>query len=247
MHVKKKLIITDNDFLYNEFLRILRVKNYSLDQFDFRYSHNNNILKEKYSNNYFFLPINLNKETKEVLEKYNLIISLHCKQIFPKKIVKNLRCLNIHPGFNPYNRGYYPQVFSIINKLPVGVTIHEIDEYIDHGNIIYQEKVSINEWETSKDVYEKILKLEIEMLEKYLDKLLLGDYISTPMIKEGNINYLRDFHELCKLDLNENLTMRQAIDKLRALTFGDYKNAFFIDEEGNKIYVKISLELEKEN
>ena len=52
----------------------------------------------------------------EWMRHYKVGISAHCKQIFPAKLVENVRCYNIHPGYNPYNRGWFPQVFSIINK-----------------------------------------------------------------------------------------------------------------------------------
>jgi methionyl-tRNA formyltransferase len=67
----------------------------------------------------------------EIIEKYQLVFSLHCKQIFPSELISNVKCINVHPGYNPLNRGWYPQVFSIIYDLPIGATIHEIDEVVD--------------------------------------------------------------------------------------------------------------------
>ena len=37
-------------------------------------------------------------------------------------------CINLHPAFLPYNRGNYPNVWSIVDKTPAGVTLHYIDE-----------------------------------------------------------------------------------------------------------------------
>ncbi len=103
-----------------------------------------------------------NIDLHNVDSKYKLVISAHCKKIFPPKLVNSFRCINIHPGLNPYNRGYYPQAFSLINKLPVGATIHEIDEKLDHGPIIFQEEVVIESIDTSFSLYNKIIKKEIE-------------------------------------------------------------------------------------
>ncbi len=86
------------------------------------------------------MPICLKECDNSFFDKYILFISLHCKQIFPQRLTDNYRCINIHPGYNPYNRGWFPQVFSILNKNTAGVTIHEIDQELDHGPIIYQEK-----------------------------------------------------------------------------------------------------------
>jgi len=235
----KKLILTDNEYVYKNMEKILNEVSL-LELFDFAYSYNNNIFEQKFKHKKI-KPINIKKEKLSLIKNYDLIISAHCKQIFPRELVENVRCINIHPGYNPYNRGWYPQVFSINNKLPAGVTVHLMDEYLDHGPIIYQEKIDIYDWETSKDVYNRILKLEIEMLKNNIQNIVNNNYDIIHPTSEGNINSIKDFNDLCKLDLEEKLTMKEAIDKLRALTHGDFKNAYFYDEKGNKIYVKIQL------
>lgn len=243
----KTLIVTDNEFLYKKFVEILKRKNYDLTKFDFRFSYCNKELRKKYNNSRIFLPINIKKQVDYILTNYKLVISLHAKQIFPEALVNNVTCINIHPGFNPYNRGWYPHVFSIINKLPIGVTIHKMDHELDHGEILYRKKIDINSWETSKDVYDKILEVEIKLIEKYVENILEGNYTLRKPEEEGNVNYREDFNKLRQIDLNEKLTFREAIDKLRALTHGDYRNAYFIDEKGNRIWVKIILEKDSEN
>jgi len=239
----KKLIITDNEYLYNNIKKILKGKNL-LDLFDFKYSYNNESFTNKYRKNEDFQPINIREEKDNIIENYDLILSAHCKQIFPKEIVNKVLCINIHPGYNPYNRGWYPHVFSINNKLPAGATLHIMDEKVDHGPILFQEKVEINDWETSLDVYTKILELEIKIIDNYIEKIINNKFDTKEPESEGNINSKQDFNKLCELDLNENLSMRKVIDRLRSLTHGDYKNAYFFDKNGNKIYVKISLEKE---
>lgn len=237
----KKLIVTDNDYLFRNVIEVLKNKGL-LGRFDFKYSYNNYSFVSKYGDCSYFRPINIQQEKEEIIENYDLILSVHCKQIFPKELVDKVLCINIHPGYNPYNRGWFPHVFSINNKLPAGATLHLMDEKIDHGPIIDQEQIEINEWETSFDVYNRILKLEVEIINRNIEKLLCNDFGTKEIDEEGNINLKRDFDNLCELDLNERLTMREAIDRLRSLTHGDYKNAYFFDSKGNKVYVKIILE-----
>ena len=114
----KILVITDNDFLYNNFIEIVSLlKLADRYNFSYRYSFNNKYFSKQYFNYDNFKPINLkNKlEVDIVMSNFSLVISLHCKQLFPSQLVKAVRCINVHPGFNPYNRGWFPQVFSIIN------------------------------------------------------------------------------------------------------------------------------------
>jgi dTDP-4-amino-4,6-dideoxyglucose formyltransferase len=176
-----------------------------------------------------------------LIEKYDLIISIHCKQLFPPKLVNNVRCINVHPGYNPINRGWYPQVFAIIHGLDIGATIHEIDELLDHGKIIAREKVQKHSYDTSFTIYNRVVDKEIELLKSHINEIIDNNYELIVPENKGNLFLKKDFNNLCKLDLDEQLTMREAIDRLRALTHGVYKNAYFEDETEHKVYVSIDL------
>lgn len=231
-------VITDNKFIYENFKKLAEK---SAHRFDFYYSSVNETFKRMYENNSDFKPISLKKSGMDFFSMYDVFISLHCKQLFPDVMVNNYRCINVHPGLNPYNRGWFPQVFSILNKKPVGVTIHEMDNELDHGPIIWQEEIEIFDYETSYDVYVRIQDLEIKMLTEHLDDIIMKNYTAVPMQNEGNINYKNDFDELCRLDLNRTGTFEEFLNILRATTFDKYDNAFFIDSHGNKVYVTVNL------
>jgi methionyl-tRNA formyltransferase len=178
-------------------------------------------------------------------KQYDLVISAHCKQLFPPEMVRAVRCINIHPGLNPHNRGWYPQVFSILNGRPVGATIHEIDEELDHGAIIAQHEVPVHAWDTSKDVYDRVQQAEVQLLRQHLAAIIAGTYSATPPAAEGNINLKKDFNALLCINADEQMTMGQAIDRLRALTHRPYRNAYFIDPHtGKKVFVSIDLQPE---
>jgi methionyl-tRNA formyltransferase len=239
--MKKVLLITDNKHLYNFFITVVAKDVVGLAQIDYKCSQFDKpgykcVIEEIDS-------VNLKREYKSLFsKKYDLIISLHCKQLFPKELVKTVRCINIHPGFNPYNRGWYPQVFSIINKFPLGVTIHEMDEELDHGDIIVQEEVPLYSYDTSLTAYNRVVDKEKELIVKHMPEIISGTYSLTQMRGTGNMNSKKDFDDLCNIDLAEKMTFEKAIDRLRALTHGEYNNAFFYDDQGQKIYVRIQLE-----
>jgi len=182
-----------------------------------------------------------NLDLFKISPNYNLIISAHCKKIFPSKLVNSFRCINLHPGLNPYNRGWFPQVFSILNKLPIGATIHEIDEKLDHGPIIFQEEIKIESTDTSFSLYNKVIKKEIELFENNFSKIINNNYTTIIPKDQGNLNLKKDFDDLCEIDLNNIDSFENHLNLLRALTFSKYKNAYFIDKLGNKIYVNIDL------
>ena len=235
---KKILVITDNQPLLARFKKIASGLKADGVIFDYRYSANNKEIQKTDD----FLPVDVKDDLGYILSNYDLVISLHCQQFFPAELVSKIRCVNIHPGYNPYNRGWYPQVFSIINKKPLGVTIHEMDTLLDHGPIIAQEEVPLYAWDTSQTAYERIIEKEIELLEKYLERIIEADYRTERVSIEGNVNYKKDYETLCKLDLEEVGTFGSFIDRLRALTHGGYQNGYFDDEQGRRIYVSITLE-----
>ena len=236
-------IVTDNEYLYEYFVKLTSASCYQNCEFDFFFSARNNLFLEKYKNT-SFRPIRLKEKDESFFSQYDIFFSLHSKQIFPSELVNRHVCINVHPGYNPYNRGWYPQVFSIINKKPVGVTIHLMDEHLDHGPILFQREVAVFEHDTSFDVYQRILMTETAMLTEYLPAILRGEYTALPMHDCGNLNTKQDFADLCRIDLQKHATYGEVIDYLRAMTFEGYRNAFFTAADGRKIYVTLNLEAE---
>src|ERR1700730_1720502 len=178
--------------------------------------------------------LNVRTNFAAISEQYSLIISIHCKQFFPRELVTRVRCINVHPGLNPYNRGWFPQVFSIINGMKAGATIHEIDEQLDHGPIIAQREYIIKAWDTSESAYANILEIERDLLLEHFRTIQEGSYKAWQPA-EGNLNLQRDFEALKKIDLTVHGSFGDFLNRLRALSHGDYKNAYFIDETGHKI------------
>lgn len=244
----KILIISDNVHLCEQ-LKDLFLK-YRSNNFSVKFSispySNRTIFLSRLNESVLVYDLKNDSDIEEILNNYDLIISIHCKQIFPLKIINNIKCINIHPGYNPINRGWYPQVFAINQNLPIGATIHEIDEELDHGNIIARAFVNKEIIDTSETLYNKIIKKEIELVSENLDSILKNTYKTIKPEQEGKLYLKKDFRELCKLNLEEKLTTIQLINRIRALTHGEFKNAYFIDPETNKkIYVSINLEYEK--
>ena len=239
----KVCVITDNLYIYEHFVDLLHRKPQDAE-FDFYYATWNHAFQEKFGENGGMRPIKLREQGDEFFNAYDLFISLHCKQLFPDKMVTEHTCINVHPGLNPYNRGWFPQVFGIMNHMPIGVTIHLMDTELDHGPILYQRELKLGADETSKDVYERILATEMELMEEHLEDILTGNYTPVPMAGEGNINYKQDFDALCEIDRDKPATYGEVIDFLRAMTHQPYKNAYFYDTDGKKVYIGIELEKE---
>lgn len=170
---------------------------------------------------------------------------------FAYKIPKEILCLfqlpiNLHTSYLPYNKGANPNVWSIIDKTPAGVSIHKMTDNIDGGEILFQEEIEVNSYDTGKTVYEKLENASIKLIREKTNSLFDNSY---ELINNsgGKTHYKKNFKEICKIDLDKVYKAGDFIDILRALTYPPYKNAYFIDRYENKIYVEINLTKDDEN
>jgi len=88
-----------------------------------------------------------------------IIVSYNYRYIITRDIIWLLRgnIVNLHISLLPWNRGADPNIWSFIEDSPKGVTIHYIDEKIDHGEIIAQQEMFFDEQkETLRGTYEKL-------------------------------------------------------------------------------------------
>lgn len=241
-HLKKVLVLSDNFDIAKHIFFI--TNNLKLSEYSFSF-----YCTESMSNKLENFGMQLLGELDDrkidwILSNYYLVISAHCKTIFPARLVNSICCINIHPGYNPINRGWFPHVFSIINNNKAGCTIHLMSEKIDHGPIIYKKEVSIESWDTSTEVYNKVIAAEKCLLTKYFYKLISKDFDIEPSNRIGNFNKRSDYDSLCYLDLNKKGSLEEHINHIRALSHDDYWNTYFIDKSGNKVFIKITMKLE---
>ncbi|MAE51803.1 MAG: formyl transferase [Micavibrio sp.] len=236
----KVFAVTDNRFIFEHFAPIFEANGAEVD---FYCSPKSGKMFAAEIAAGTMRPIILKEESETLIQGgYQFGFSCHSKQIFPAALVNAMLCVNIHPGYNPHNRGWFPQVFSILNKKPAGLTIHVMDEEIDHGAIIVQQKIEIQSFDTSLTAYNKVIAAEVELFKQTLPQILDGSYPRKAMDEEGNYNSIKDYKALLEIDLDKQVTMREAIDYLRAMTHPPYKNAYFLDEKGRKIMVGLEIE-----
>ena len=241
----KVFAVTDNRFIFEHFAPIFEGNGVDVD---FYCSPKSEKMFAAEIADGIMRPITLKEESETLINgDYQFGFSCHSKQIFPAALVNAMLCVNIHPGYNPHNRGWFPQVFSILNKKPAGLTIHVMDEEIDHGAIIVQQKIEIESFDTSLTAYNKVIAAEVEMFKQTLPQIVDGSYPRKEMDGEGNYNSIKDYKALLEIDLDKQVTMGEAIDYLRAMTHPPYKNAYFIDDKGRKIMVGLEIEEAKED
>lgn len=112
----------------------------------------------------------LKKNKKEYLGiccVYGKIIPKEWLKFFSKGII------NIHPSLLPKYRGASPAQSAIIaGEKQTGITFIKMDEKLDHGPIIYQEKEKILENDTAETLYQRLFKKAALLLPQIIDKYL---------------------------------------------------------------------------
>lgn len=96
---------------------------------------------------------------------FDLAVSYTYRFILPESIIKalNHNVVNIHTSFLPFNRGADPNIWSIVDGNPRGVTLHYIDGELDHGSIIAQSIVPLKPGDTLKTSYDALDKAAKEL------------------------------------------------------------------------------------
>jgi methionyl-tRNA formyltransferase len=154
--------------------------------------------------------------------------------LFPRGVV------NLHPGLLPYNRGAFPNVWSLVDGTPAGVTLHFIDETIDGGEVISQRSVRKRPTDTGEALYHR---LESESLELFCDtwpSLADGTARGTAQQGVGTFHQLSDVDAIDSIDLDRRVRAGDLIDILRARTFPPHKGAYF-ETEGRRVYMRLEL------
>ena len=104
-----------------------------------------------------------------VLAGFMKVLSSFFIKTYPNKI------LNVHPSLLPAFKGArgIKDSFTYATKV-AGVTIHFVDDMMDHGPIILQQAFRINSNETLKSLEERIHKVEYQIFPKAITLFVDG-------------------------------------------------------------------------
>lgn len=89
----------------------------------------------------------------------DIIVVIAFGQIIPKQVLemKKYGCINVHASLLPKYRGAAPIQWAVLNgEKESGVTIMQMDEGLDTGDMLLKEVVPLDPKETSGSLFEKI-------------------------------------------------------------------------------------------
>ena len=196
-------------------------------------------------------PVNL--KAPEFLKKLNELkpdlMVVVAFRMLPREVwsIPSLGTFNLHASLLPNYRGAAPINWSIINQEKYsGVTTFFINEEIDSGAILLQEKVDIETQDTAGSLHDKLAKKGSELICNTIRGILKGSI--TPQ-KQEEKGYEKAAPKLNKenifIDWDQPLDVIQA--KIRGLS--PYPGAKFnwIEDDKNSIIKILKAEVVKEN
>ncbi|MBR6390145.1 MAG: methionyl-tRNA formyltransferase [Lachnospiraceae bacterium] len=131
-------------------------------------------------------PVRLrNPESIEELRAYpaDIIVVAAFGQILPREVLKMPRfgCVNIHASLLPHLRGASPIQHAILmGDKESGVTIMQMDEGLDTGDILLQERIPIADDDTGGTLFDKLAVVGSGLIVKALPLIERGELTPVP-------------------------------------------------------------------
>lgn len=111
-----------------------------------------------------------------------LIVVVAYGRILPKEVLEipAKGCINLHVSLLPKYRGAAPIQWSVLNgDTQTGVTIMQLDEGLDTGDILKVEPIEIDPEETSGELFEKVTRVGAQTLVACLEEIAAGTAVPT--------------------------------------------------------------------
>lgn len=159
-------------------------------------------------------------------KKPDIMIIVSFGLIIPEKIINifPLGCINIHTSLLPKFRGPSPiQSAILLGKKKTGITIIQINNKLDTGDILYKKSINIEKKETYDTLKKKLSILGKKSLIKFLKNIFLKKYIPIKQI-ENQATYTKKIYKKDGL-INWNQNASEIEKKIRA--FNSWPGTFF--------------------
>ncbi|ACL30287.1 methionyl-tRNA formyltransferase [Buchnera aphidicola str. APS (Acyrthosiphon pisum)] len=182
-----------------------------------------------------FQPENLNDtDFQNKLLKLNadIMTVVSYGKIIPKKILNMFSkgCINVHASLLPRWRGATPIQSSILHgDKKTGISIIQMNDEIDSGNIMHSITCSISSKDTTKTLSLKLIKIGIEALLEVLEKIILNTVIYKKQ-NEKNVILSKKIYKKDAL-LDWNLSAEKLERLIRA--FNPWPICYFLSQNKN--------------
>lgn len=125
--------------------------------------------------------------------------------------------INLHASLLPKYRGAAPIHWAVMNgEEETGCTVFFLNEKVDTGRIIKQERTPIGTNETTGDVYERLKTMGSDLLLETVNEIAEDSYTTTPQDHEKATPAPKLFTDDCRIDFTRSA--REVHNKIRGLS-----------------------------
>ena len=128
-------------------------------------------------------------------------------RILPDELlaVPPLGCINVHGSLLPAYRGSAPIQWAVLNGDRVtGVSTMYLATEMDAGDVIYQAETPIGEFETSGELFDRLMVLGAELLHKTIQAIAAGTAPRIPQ-DHSRATYTKQLDKtMCPIDWNRS-------------------------------------------
>jgi len=187
-------------------------------------------------------------ESIELLRQLDLdyIIGVHFPYIVPEEVlsIPRIGVLNLHPSYLPYNRGWHPASWPLLEETTAGATLHLMDTGVDTGDVIDQKRLNISPGDTADILYKHLKRLELQLFQEAWPKLVSGSYqrqAQNPA--DGTTHKRRELFtkHIQQIDLNESVKAGDLVRRLRALTTNYIEEAAYYEVDGKRYRIQVVI------
>ena len=117
-----------------------------------------------------------------------LIVVAAYGKILPQEILDlpQYGCINVHSSLLPKYRGAAPIQWAVLNgDAETGVSIMQMDEGLDTGDVLYCKKIAIDPEETSGELFDRVTAVGAEALCETIPQIAAGTLTAVPQQHEN--------------------------------------------------------------
>lgn len=170
-------------------------------------------------------------------------LSVHYPHIFSAAFLARYRKMyNLHPGYLPWGRGFYPVFWALWEHEPAGATLHEIDAGVDTGPVVAQIRVEYTDSDTGVSLHRRVREAEERLFQEYWPRIASGEALpATYQQGRGAYHSKAQFFERKRPADWRTMSAEDLLRLARALAFPGH-SGLEIDVNGQRMEVSVRID-----
>ena len=169
------------------------------------------------------------------------ILSAHCNVILPPRVIEAVaHPLNLHPGYLPYGRGYWPTYWAIADGSPAGATLHRMAPLVDRGPVVARARVPIRPTDDGESLTRRVAEAELALLSRTWPSVRAGRYGTFRPAGKGTYHDRAEGLSARRLIGSERMGVRRFVDLARAFTDSRF-DGVSVRIGGREVFLRLSL------